>query len=72
MHKQLWSINKQEHYSNALYCKTLEQHKNFLLSQQNHYIDEVLTFRTAPIMDSMDNNMFQLIKIKFYEIFTEM
>ena len=33
MHKQLCSINKQENYSKALYYKTLEQHKNFLLSQ---------------------------------------
>ena len=33
MHKQLCSISKQENYSKALYYKTLEQHKNFLLSQ---------------------------------------
>ena len=33
MHKQLHSNNKQENYSTALYYKTLEQQKNFLLSQ---------------------------------------
>ena len=33
MHTQLCSINKQENYSKALYYKTLEQQKNFLLSQ---------------------------------------
>ena len=39
MHKQLCSTNKQENYSKALYYKTFEQQKNFLLNQ-NHYIDE--------------------------------
>ena len=39
MHKQLCSINKQENYSKALYYKTFEQQKNFLLNQ-NHCIDE--------------------------------
>ena len=39
MHKQLCSINKQENYSKALYYKTFEQQKNFLLNQ-NHYVDE--------------------------------
>ena len=57
MHKQLCSINKQGNYSKALHYKTLEQHKNFLLSQWNHYIDESLTFQKLPSFLWSSNNV---------------
>ena len=57
MRKQLCSINKQENYSKALYYKTLEQHKNFLPSQENCYIDEVLTFQKTPSFFWSSNNL---------------
>ena len=57
MRKQLCSINKQENYSKALYYKSLEQHKNFLPSQENCYIDEVLTFQKTPSFFWSSNNL---------------
>ena len=55
MHKQLCSINKQENYSKALHYKTLEQHKNLLISQQ--IINEGLTFQKTPSFLWSSNNI---------------
>ena len=85
-HKQPCSINKQENYSKTLYYKTLEQHKNFLLSQWNHWYwlqalcwwrfniseNTYLSLEFLWNLYSMDKNMSQLIKIAFYQIVTEM
>ena len=74
MRKQLCSINKQEKYSKALYYKTFEQQKNFLLSQLKHYIDEGLTFQKTPgfLWGSnnvlVDKKMSQFIKITFIKL----